>query len=189
MTWRKWAKGCGDATRNFRAHRTINPIGCFGFFCGDAHEASSKDEKVIVTLAGEITEGDSDTLKTIIRKANDNGRLVSLVRLNSPGGSILEGVKLADIVRFGKIATSVIGTSQCASACFIVFAAGSEKHASYTASVGVHGVSDEVWARNRRGRGRHRNYCSYRQGTRGSVEHHRKDGCYSSRADGVAHTG
>ena len=66
-----------------------------------------------------------------------------MVRLNSPGGSILEGVKLADIIRFGKIATSVIGNSQCASACFIVFAAGSEKNASYTASVGVHGVSDK----------------------------------------------
>jgi hypothetical protein len=63
--------------------------------------------------------------------------------LDRLGGSILEGVKLAHIIRFGKIATSVIGTSQCASACFIVFAAGTEKHASYTASVGVHGVSDE----------------------------------------------
>ena len=105
--------------------------------------ATSKDGKVTVTLTGEITEGDSDTLKTVIRKANDSGRLVVLVRLNSPGGRILEGVKLADTIRYGKIATSVIGTSQCASACFIAFAAGSEKHASYTASVGVHGASDE----------------------------------------------
>jgi hypothetical protein len=105
--------------------------------------ASSKDGKVIVTLAGEIAEGDSDTLKAIILKANDNRRLVALVRLDSPGGSILEGVKLADIIRYGKIATSVTGSAQCASACFIVFAAGSEKYASYAATVGVHGVSDE----------------------------------------------
>jgi hypothetical protein len=105
--------------------------------------SSSNHGKLTVTLTGEITKGDSDALKTIIRKANDSGRLVGLVQLHSPGGSILEGVKLANMIRFGKIATSVIGTSQCASACFIVFAAGTEKHASYTASVGVHGVSDE----------------------------------------------
>jgi hypothetical protein len=61
----------------------------------------------------------------------------------SPGGKILEGVRLADLIRFGKIATTVPGSSQCASACFIAFAAGSNKYASYTASVGVHGVSDE----------------------------------------------
>ncbi len=62
---------------------------------------------------------------------------------NSPGGSVLEGVKLADVVRDEKIATSVSGTAKCASACFMVFAAGSEKYVSYTAQVGVHGASDE----------------------------------------------
>jgi len=105
--------------------------------------ASSKDGKVIVTLTGEIAEGDSDAFKTIIQTANNGGHLVATVRLNSLGGSILEGVKLADIIRFGKIATSVTGASKCASACFIVFAAGSEKYVSYTASVGVHGASDQ----------------------------------------------
>jgi len=104
---------------------------------------AAKDGKVLVTLNGEITEGDADALKTIIQTANNGGHLVAIVRLNSPGGSILEGVKLADLVRFGKISTSVIGTSICASACFIVFAAGSEKYVNYSASVGVHGASDE----------------------------------------------
>jgi hypothetical protein len=102
-----------------------------------------KNGKVVVSLSGEITEGDSDTLKESIRKANNSNLIVSLLRLDSPGGNLLEGAKLADIIRFGKIATSVVGTSKCASACFIVFAAGSEKFANYTASVGVHGASDE----------------------------------------------
>lgn len=105
--------------------------------------ASSKDGKVIVTLDGEITEGDFDALKAIIKTANNGSRIVALIRLNSPGGGILEGVKIADMIRFGKISTSVIGTSTCASACFIIFAAGNEKYANYTASIGVHGASDE----------------------------------------------
>jgi hypothetical protein len=103
----------------------------------------SKDGKVIVSLVGEISDGDSDTLKSIIKSANDSGHIVSAIRLNSPGGNLLEGSNLAGIVRFGKIATSVIGGATCASACFIVFAAGNPKYANYNASVGVHGASDE----------------------------------------------
>lgn len=103
----------------------------------------SKEGKVIVSIVGEITEGDADTLKLIIKSTNDSGRLVSGVRLDSPGGSILEGSKLAEIIRYGKMATVVANGATCASACFIVFAAGNPSYASYSASIGVHGASDE----------------------------------------------
>jgi hypothetical protein len=103
----------------------------------------SKDGKVIVSLIGEIADGDADTLKSIIKSANDSGHFVSAIRLDSPGGSILEGSNLASVVRFGKIATSIVNGAKCASACFIVFAAGSPKYANYNASVGVHGASDQ----------------------------------------------
>ena len=59
--------------------------------------ASSKDGSAIITLVGEITDGDSDALKAVIQKINDTGRVVALIRLDSPGGSILEGVKIADV--------------------------------------------------------------------------------------------
>jgi hypothetical protein len=55
----------------------------------------------------------------------------------------LESAEIADVIRFGKIATSVIGNSMCASACFIAFAAGNDKYVNYSASIGVHGASDE----------------------------------------------
>jgi hypothetical protein len=103
----------------------------------------SKEGKVIVSIAGGIAEGDADSLKAVIKSANDSGRLVSGIRLNSPGGSILEGTKLAEIIRFGKIATVVANGATCASACFIVFAAGDPKYVSYSASVGVHGASEQ----------------------------------------------
>lgn len=103
----------------------------------------SKEGNTVVSILGEIAEGDADALKLIIKSSNDEGRLVSGVRLNSPGGSLLEGVKLAEIIRYGKIATVVANGAHCASACFLVFAAGSPRFASYSASVGVHGASDE----------------------------------------------
>jgi hypothetical protein len=104
---------------------------------------ATKDGKTIILLSGEIIEGDADTLKASIKAANDAGKLVSGVRLNSPGGNLLEGLKLADAVRFAKVATNVAGNATCASACFLVYAAGATKFANYTAQVGVHGASDK----------------------------------------------
>jgi hypothetical protein len=104
---------------------------------------TSKEGKQIIILNGELAPGDLDQLQNLIKEANSAGRLVSGIRLNSPGGSLLEGVKLAGAIRFGKIATVVPNGQTCASACFIAFAAGGEKYASYSASIGVHGASDK----------------------------------------------
>jgi hypothetical protein len=108
----------------------------------DITSTVSKEGKIIVSIVGNIAEGDAETFKSIIKSANDGGRLVSGVRLNSPGGNLLEGTKLAEIIRFGKIATVLANGAQCASACFVVFAAGDPKFVSYAASIGVHGASD-----------------------------------------------
>lgn len=119
---------------------------CFTIDASSAAEitaVNSKDGKTRVDLVGEILPGDADKLKTEIQKANDVNRLVVTIRLNSQGGNLVEGVTIADIVRKGRIATSVLTGAQCASACFIIFAAGSEKFASYQAQIGVHGASDE----------------------------------------------
>jgi hypothetical protein len=70
---------------------------------------ATKDGRTIILLSGEIVEGEADTLKASIKTANDVGKLVSGVRLNSPGGNLVEGLKLADAVRFAKVATNVAG--------------------------------------------------------------------------------
>lgn len=115
--------------------------------CCSAHAAEftrsdSKDGKTRVDLVGEIMPGDADKLRAIISSTNDTKRIVVTIRLNSPGGNLLEGVALSEIIKFGRISTSVLGEKTCASACFIAFAAGYEKFANYTARIGVHGVSD-----------------------------------------------
>jgi hypothetical protein len=105
---------------------------------------AGKDGRVVILITGEITPGDADNFKSAIKQANDAGKFVPNVRLNSDGGNLLEGVKLADAVRFGKISTNVGKNATCASACFLVFAAGTTKYASYGAQIGVHGASDET---------------------------------------------
>jgi hypothetical protein len=106
--------------------------------------AALKDGRIIVSISGDIAEGDTDALKAEIKAANDAGKLVSSVRLNSPGGNLLEGVQIAEAVRFAKMATNVGQGATCASACFLVFAAGATKFANYTAQIGVHGASDQT---------------------------------------------
>lgn len=120
--------------------------GCIGFsqpsLSATFTSELSKEGKVIIILSGTIEPGDADQLQKIIRDSNNTGRVVSAIRLNSTGGNLLEGAKLADMIRFAKMDSVVVNGATCASACFLAFAAGVEKYASYSSSIGVHGASD-----------------------------------------------
>lgn len=103
---------------------------------------SGKDARVVISISGEIVPGDADTFTAAVKNANSGGRFVAKVRLNSIGGNLFEGVKLVETIKTAKIATNVGHSAVCASACFLIFAAGSEKNASYGAQIGVHGASN-----------------------------------------------
>ena len=98
---------------------------------------------IVLTLEGEIKEGDAKALQKLIDDAKWNNQTVVALRLNSPGGVILEGVNIADVVNDNNLATVVMNHTYCASACFLAFAAGHEKFASATSGLGVHGASEE----------------------------------------------
>lgn len=102
-----------------------------------------KGDVIIIALSGDVAEGDTAAAEALIKSANDRDRLISAVRLDSPGGSLAEAVQLANLIHRAKLPTIAAAGSRCASACFIVFAAGNEKFASYDAAIGVHGVSDK----------------------------------------------
>lgn len=104
---------------------------------------NGKTGQGVIWITGEILPGDSDKFALAVKQANEGGKFVANVRLNSEGGNLLEGAKLADAIRFGKMSTNVGKSAVCASACFLLFAAGSTKFASYGAQIGVHGASDE----------------------------------------------
>ncbi|MBR1156892.1 ATP-dependent Clp protease proteolytic subunit [Bradyrhizobium sp. JYMT SZCCT0428] len=102
-----------------------------------------RDDRVEISISGSISPGDADLLKARIKQANDAGKLVTSLRLNSDGGNLLEAVRIADAVRFAKISTNVGRSATCASACFLIFAAGEAKYANNSARIGVHGASDK----------------------------------------------
>ncbi|TAI65086.1 hypothetical protein [Bradyrhizobium sp. Leo170] len=109
----------------------------------ELNSVTLKDDVTIIALSGDVAGGDTEAAEALIKTANDSNRLISAVRLDSPGGSLSEAVQLANLIRRAKLPTIVAAGSRCASACFIVFAAGIEKFASYDAAIGVHGVSDK----------------------------------------------
>ena len=102
-----------------------------------------KDDSVEISISGDIAPGDSDALRVSIQAANDAGKLVTSLRLNSAGGNLLEAVRLAAAVKLAKMSTNVGQSATCASACFLIFAAGETKYANNSARIGVHGASDK----------------------------------------------
>lgn len=85
----------------------------------------------VIELSGEIVAGDADRLAAFLR---DQAGLPCLedgycpfsgvLALNSQGGSLEEGLRLAEVVRQHQLITYVADGAVCASACTFVFLAG-----------------------------------------------------------------
>ena len=102
-----------------------------------------KDDSVEISISGNIAPGDIDALRASIKAANDAGKLVTSLRLNSAGGNLLEAVRLAAAVKLAKMSTNVGQSATCASACFLIFAAGETKYANISARIGVHNAAEK----------------------------------------------
>jgi hypothetical protein len=104
--------------------------------------AVSEAGQTIVLLDGKIEPGDGTKLALIVTALNNQGRAVTDLYLNSPGGVGDDHAMVAVIKRF-KLSTIVADDAKCASACFTVFAAGHRKLAGYRARIGVHRASQK----------------------------------------------
>jgi hypothetical protein len=63
---------------------------------------------VIIEISGQITDGDADAFIGQVKPASASGKIVKYVQLNSAGGKLVEGVKLATAIREGKISTALV---------------------------------------------------------------------------------
>src|SRR4051794_3135843 len=57
---------------------------------------ATKENKTIISLLGDIIEGDGESLRQAIQSANATGKLVSAVRLSSAGGVLIEAIKIVE---------------------------------------------------------------------------------------------
>ena len=115
---------------------------CWPASAADLTTTLSRENRTIVLLNSELADGDAGRLRDVIRASMSSGRPVSGIRLNSPGGNIREGVRLAGVILSAKIATVIASGATCAAACFVAFIAGNQKFVSATAMVGVPGAAN-----------------------------------------------
>jgi hypothetical protein len=129
--------------RNERAERERLALSESVAAAAEIKSFNLKDGNVEISISGNIAPGDIDALRASIKAANDAGKLVTSLRLNSDGGNLLEAVRMADWVKSAKISTNVGQGATCASACFLIFAAGETKYANISAHIGVHAASEK----------------------------------------------
>jgi hypothetical protein len=100
-----------------------------------------------IYATGAIEKGDADTLAQLVRD-NTSGFGDYTVRLNSPGGLLLEGMKIGNVIRDARLETFISRDDECASACALAFLGGTRRYATGTgigrrmefgAALGFHG--------------------------------------------------
>ena len=83
-----------------------------------------------VSLSGKIGQGDLNKLQQMtsrLETATQKGAFksrVSLVYLDSPGGSVMAAMELGRFIRSKQIATKVVEDDNCASSCVLAFVGG-----------------------------------------------------------------
>jgi hypothetical protein len=116
---------------------------CWSASAAELTTALSKDNQTIVTVSGKLADGDAARFRNILKTSATAGKPVSVVRLNSPGGSLFEGARLAAVIHVAKVKTSITAGATCAGACFLPFIAGTQKFVSTTATVAVPGAAEK----------------------------------------------
>jgi hypothetical protein len=96
---------------------------------------------VLIVAQGPIVLGDAARLTTFVQSLPPGDRVIGFA-VDSPGGTIVEAGQIADLINKRGLSVAVPSESQCASACFILFAAAPRRFAGPDALIGVHGAND-----------------------------------------------
>ena len=91
----------------------------------------------VLKLRGDIVAGDYVKFRSYF---GEHRRIAGL-DLDSNGGSLHEGVRIANLTRHKRLSTFVSG--ECDSACAYIFLLGSKRYVSRQAKIGVHAVGNE----------------------------------------------
>lgn len=108
------------------------PIASFAS-AADIRIVSSDAPLNTVVIQGEILRGDSERFLDVIRTEK-----VGAVLLESPGGSLLDGLIIGRAIRSAGFTTNVAPETACASACALAWLAGATRFMHPSALVGFH---------------------------------------------------
>jgi ATP-dependent protease ClpP protease subunit len=110
---------------------------------------TSMGDYVAIEMTGQIFLNDEikfsrfiDNNTKAINELANNRSLNILYSLHSSGGNVGAALGMARIISESKIPTAVVDDHECASSCFILFAASPIRYASADVFIGVHSPSD-----------------------------------------------
>jgi hypothetical protein len=101
----------------------------------EVHEYKT-DGRYTISIHSEIKKGDSEAF-TDLTKAVANDRQI-WVNLDSPGGDVVEAMRIGRLIRERFMFTAIMPERKCASACVFILMAGVYRLAGPTARVGIH---------------------------------------------------
>lgn len=90
-----------------------------------------------LALTGTITPG---TFERVAAEVEARGEYVRRVRLDSPGGSVEDAIKIGALVLVKGYETEVGAGALCASSCPLILAGGKERVVSKSAAIGLHQI-------------------------------------------------
>ena len=141
-------------------------------------EETLRNGHVVVHLTGRIDSQDAALFDAAVGKLTAAGKRIDVVSLNSTGGKLGEGALIAGVIKALRLATRVEDGAVCASACFLLFAAGEPRTAHPNSFIGVHKAADND------GRETYKS----REATRAMVEFARQLGVPSTITDKMGRT-
>lgn len=100
-------------------------------------EVNLHDEYTFFTISGDIEKGDFDNFRMLVEATKDNSNYHFLA-LSSPGGNVVEAMKIGELVYNKKMTTIVPEKQDCASACALIWLAGRQKLATVQSRIGFH---------------------------------------------------
>lgn len=101
-----------------------------------------------ITLTGPIENGDADRLRAVLSRYDDPDMRDISVEFDSPGGSLVEGLEIAEVLRSrSEIVSAQVGSSErpnaeCASACVLAYLGADLRYLAENGRIGVHQFGD-----------------------------------------------
>lgn len=93
---------------------------------------SKKNE---IYISGEFNENDDAKLRSVLETKNQQYKSISL---SSPGGNLMAGLRIGELIRKYQLSTNVPSNSICASACGFAWLGGIKKTVEEKGNVGFH---------------------------------------------------
>lgn len=93
---------------------------------------SKKNE---ISISGEFNENDDAKLRSVLEAKNQQYKSISL---SSPGGNLMAGLRIGELIRKYQLSTNVPSNSICASACGFAWLGGVKRAVEEKGNVGFH---------------------------------------------------